>query len=85
VYLHRLLTIVLPCDVELLIGTLAWKIISNFSFVQTCLLGLLLEMGQEVGPHYMGLIYVRALGLTHGDEMVNKQFSIVFTHSACFI
>jgi len=45
--------------------------------------GLILELAQEVLIQPMHVIDIAALGLAHGDEVLDQQTTVVFADSPC--
>ena len=42
------------------------------------------EMGEEVSPHHMVLIYVSTLDLAHSDEVICQEKTVVIADSSNF-
>ena len=70
--------------------------IANFSLIHCSVFSLVLEVTEEVSPHYVCLkrkkgrnkinitylINIRTLCLTHLNKMINEQFSIISSNSS---
>ena len=42
------------------------------------------EMGKEVSPHHVVLVYVRTLDLAHCDEVICQEQTIVIAYTSYF-